>query len=226
MEDPTEHAGPAPRGRHGLPADLVASHQRERVLAAMIELVAKRGYRGTSVDHIVKSARVGYPAFYQLFEDKEECFCAAFDRVVEDARERIAASVPASAPWPERVCAALRSLLELIAAEPFRARIVLVEALTAGEAAFSRHEALLDDVAQTLRAGRALRSDPEAPPPTLEEATVSGIAWLINQRVVLVDLGDLDQLFPELALIVLEPYLGSAETRSLIQTHSRARAPA
>ncbi len=216
----------APRGRHGLPADVVASHQRERILAATVELVAKRGYRGTSIDHIVKSARVGYTAFYELFTDKEDCFCAAFDRVVADAREHIVASTPTSSSWPEQVCAALHSLLELIAAEPFRARIVLVEALTAGEAAFLRHEALLDDLAQTLRAGRALRSDPDAPPPTLEEATVSGIAWLINQRVVLVDLGDAEQLFPELALIVLEPYLGAAEARSLIKAHSRARAPA
>ncbi len=226
MEVSSEHAGPAPRGRHGLPADLVASHQRERILAATIELVAKRGYRGTSIDHIVKSARVGYTAFYQLFADKEDCFCAAFDRVLADARQQLIASLSPAAPWPEQVCAALHSLLELIAAEPFRARIVLVEALTAGEAAFSRHEALLDDVAQTLRAGRALRSDPEAPPPTLEEATASGIAWLINQRVVLVDLGDIEQLFPELALIILEPYLGRAEARSLIEANSRDRAPA
>jgi AcrR family transcriptional regulator len=216
---------PAPRGRHGLPAQIIADHQRQRILAATIELVAKRGYQGTSIDHIVKAARVGYPAFYELFEGKEDCFCAAFDRVVEEARERIAASVPAAAPWAEQVCAALRSLLELTAAEPFRARIVLTEAQTVGEAASRRHEALLDQVAALLRHGRSLRPDGEQLPPTLEEATVGGIVWLLNQRVVIGEPEDVDQLFPELALIVLEPYLGTMQARALIAIRSGAPAP-
>jgi AcrR family transcriptional regulator len=72
-----ENLAVAPTGRHGLPRDVVAAHQRERLLAATIELVAKRGYRGTSIDHIVKAAKVGYVAFYELFEGKEDCFLAA-----------------------------------------------------------------------------------------------------------------------------------------------------
>jgi AcrR family transcriptional regulator len=226
MEAPpdTRNLVPAPRGRHGLPAEIIATHQRERILAATIELVAKRGYQGSSIDHIIKRARIGSPAFYELFEGKEGCFCAAFDRVVEEARQRIATSVPAPAPWAEQVCAALQSLLELIAAEPFRARIVLTEALSAGEAAFLRHEALLDQVALLLRDGRKLRPDGEQLPPTVEEAAVGGIVWLLNQRLVVGELDDVDGLFPELALIVLEPYLGTVQARALITSRSAARA--
>jgi AcrR family transcriptional regulator len=221
---PENLPSPSP-GPTGLPADLLAAHQRDRILSATIELVAKRGYRGTSIDHIVKSARVGYAAFYELFQGKEECFCAAFDRVVTEARERIAASVSAAARWPEQVCAAIASVLELIAAEPYRARIVFAEAHTADKAALSRHEALLDEVAALLREGRKLRPDGDELPPTLEEATVGGIVWLLNQRVVIGELEEVDQLFPELALIVLEPYLGKAQARALIATQSGAPAP-
>jgi AcrR family transcriptional regulator len=202
----------------GPPQDIVATRQRQRILAATTELVAKRGYRGTSIDQIVKAARVGYPAFYQLFEGKEQCFCAAFDLIVADARERITHSLDLAAPWPEQVCAALHSLLELIAAEPFRARIVLTEAHTAGEAALRRHDALLDQVALLLRQGRSLRPGASEPPPTLEEAAVGGIVWLLSQRVVMGELQSVVQLFPELALIVLEPYLGTAPARALIAT--------
>jgi AcrR family transcriptional regulator len=210
----------------GPPQEIVANHQRERILAATIDLVAKRGYRGTSIDHILRSARVGYTAFDQLFADKEECFCAAFDRVVGDARRRIAASVPRQAPWPEQVCAALHSLLGLIAAEPFRARLVFAESHTAGDLALRRYQSLLDEAALLLREGRALRSENAAElPPTLEEASVGGISWLLNQRVVLTQIEDVEELFAELALIVLEPYLGNAATHSLIAAHACARAP-
>jgi AcrR family transcriptional regulator len=208
------------------PHDILATNQRERILEATIELVAKRGYRGTSIDHIVKRARVGYAAFYELFEGKEQCFCTAFEVVVEDARQRIATSVSLSAPWSEQVCTALASLLELIAAEPFRARIVFTEAHTAGEAALRRHEALLDRVALLLREGRALCPGASELPLALEKATADGIVWLLNQRVVIGKVENLDQLFPELAQIVLEPYLGKVQARALIATRSGARAPA
>jgi AcrR family transcriptional regulator len=211
---------------HAQPLDAAAANQRERILAATIELVAKRGYRGTSIDHIVKGARVGYTAFYELFEHKEDCFCAAFDRVVTEARERIAASVDLAAPWPEQVCAVLASLLELIAAEPFRARIVLTEAHTAGAAALQRHEALLEETALLLCEGRVLRPGTGELPSTLEKATVDGIVWLLNQRVVIGKVENLDGLFADLAQIVLEPYLGKARARALIATQAGTLASA
>jgi AcrR family transcriptional regulator len=220
-----ENLAPPPRGRHGLPADIVATRQRQRILATTIELVAKRGYRSTSIDHIVKGARIGYPAFYQLFADKEECFCAAFDLVVAQARGRIVASVDLGAPWPGRVCAALKALLEMVAAEPLLARILLTEAQTAGKATVGHYEALLDEVALLLRQGRKLRPDGDQLPPTLEEAAVGGVVWLLGQRVVTGELGDVDQLFPELALIVLEPYLGTVRARGLVTAQSGSPAP-
>jgi AcrR family transcriptional regulator len=215
-----------PTGRHGLPVDVVAAHQRERILTATTELVAKRGYRGTSIDHIVKAARVGYVAFYELFEGKEDCFLAAFDRIVAETREQLAAAVSPEQSWPQQVCAVLGALLELIAAEPFRARIVLAETQTGGKAAVGRHDALLDEVALALREGRALHPHPEKLPPTLEEAIVGGVAWLLHQRLIRGELEGVRELFGELALIVLEPYLGAAETQALIAAHSGARAPA
>ena len=91
MGQPPEEAI-VPLGRHGLAPDVVAAHQRERLFNATVDLVAKRGYRNTSIDHIVKSARVGYVAFYDLFEGKEDCFLAAFDRIVAETADALTAA--------------------------------------------------------------------------------------------------------------------------------------
>ena len=93
MKRAPDDAPVVPLGRHGLAPDAVAAHQRERLFQATVELVAKRGYRNTSVDQIVKAARVGYVAFYDLFEGKEDCFLAAFDRIVEEATEEVTEAV-------------------------------------------------------------------------------------------------------------------------------------
>jgi AcrR family transcriptional regulator len=204
-----------PTGRHGLPPDVVAAHQRERLLEATIELVAKRGYRGTSIDHIVRAAKVGYVAFYELFEGKEDCFLAAFERIVAETREQLAATVSSEAPWSEQICAGLRTLVELIAAEPARARVALVETQAAGPVAYAHYEEATDGAAAKLREGRALR--PEAAPrsDTLEEAIIAGIAWIFHRRLVKGEGEAVTGLLGEAIQIALAPYLGEAEAQRI-----------
>jgi AcrR family transcriptional regulator len=204
-----------PTGRHGLPADIVAEHQRERLLVATIEQVARRGYRGTSVDHIVKSARVGYVAFYDLFEGKEECFAAAFARIVSDTREELAEEVSSELPWAEQICLGLQTLAGLIAAEPARARVALVEVQTAGPEAYRSYEAALDTAIPKLAEGRGSRADGPALSATTEEALVGAIAWSFQQLVLRGESAKADGLVAEAIRIALSPYLGEAEARRM-----------
>jgi AcrR family transcriptional regulator len=210
----------APTGRHGLPADVVALYQRERLIAATIELVAKRGYRGTSVDQIVKRARVGYVAFYELFEGKEDCFLAAFDRIVTETREQVAEAIPAEAPWPEQVCAALKAAIELIAADPGRARVGLVEVQAAGPVAYAHYEAAIDNAIPLLRAGRASVPASADLSETLEEAVIGGIVWILHQRLVKGEAEKIGGLLAEMIRTALRPYLGEAEARRFATANS------
>jgi AcrR family transcriptional regulator len=209
-----------PTGRHGLPANVVAEHQRARLLGATTELVAKRGYRGTSVDHIVKAAKVGYVAFYELFDGKEGCFLAAFEQIVSETRAELAAAVSPEAPWPEQICAALARLVELIAADPARARVGLVEVQAAGPAAFARYQEAIDAAIPKLREGRVYRPEAAALTDTLEEATLGGLAWIFHQRLVRGESAKIAGLLGEAIQIALSPYLGEAEAQRVAAANS------
>lgn len=204
-----------PVGREPLPREVLAEHQRGRVLAAAVEVFAKRGYQGTTVDHIVSAAHIGVGSFYSLFSGKEECFLATYDRVAADGRDRILAAIPADAPWPQQLAAALRALLELVEAEPFAARIALVEVQTAGSTALAHHERNLDEAANLLRAGREHSPVRDELPATLEFATVGGLTWFLQQRISLGETGNATRLLPEVLEIVAEPYLGERATAAL-----------
>ena len=52
-----------PRGRHGLPRELVARSQRERLLAAVVRVTATKGYESTSVADVLEEAGVGRESF-------------------------------------------------------------------------------------------------------------------------------------------------------------------
>jgi AcrR family transcriptional regulator len=213
-----------PLGRHGLAPDVVAAHQRERLFAATVDLVAKRGYRNTSIDHIVKSARVGYVAFYELFEGKEECFLAAFDRIVEETAEAVAAAVAGETAWPAQIAGALASLLDLIVADPKRARLALVEVQAAGPGAYARYEEVVDRAVPKLREGRAFNQEAASLSATLEEAVLGGIIWIVHQRLVKGELKQAEPLLAEAIQIALSPYIGDAEAKRVADATVRERA--
>ena len=68
-----------PRGRHGLPREAVTESQQRRIVQAMIEVVAERGYPETRVVDVIGVAGVSRKTFYELFASKEDCFLAAYD---------------------------------------------------------------------------------------------------------------------------------------------------
>jgi AcrR family transcriptional regulator len=72
-----------PRGRHNLTREQVIGAQRERILAAMTELLAARGYRHFGPGDVVRRAGVSLHAFYASFENKDACVFAGYDRFIE-----------------------------------------------------------------------------------------------------------------------------------------------
>lgn len=203
-----ENLMPPPTRRASLPREVRIEQQRAQALDVATEVFAKRGYPGTTVDHIVAATSLSYSSFYELFAGKEDCLLQAYDRVVADFWQRIAAAVPAAAPWPEQVCAALRAALAAIAAAPYAARLALVEVQTAGPEALARYERTHDRLVPLLRRGRELSPHAEQLPPTLEEAAIGGVAWLLHQRLVMGEAETIEELYPEVVQIVVGPYLG------------------
>ncbi len=203
-------------GRDRLPREVLAEHQRDRILNAAVEVFAKRGYQGTTVDHLVTAAHIGVGSFYEQFGNKEGCFLAVYDRIAAEGRERIAAALPGESSWGKRLAAGLAALLAAIEAEPFSARIALVEVQTAGPAALSHHDRNLDEAAELLRAGREHSPVPEELPATLELATIGGLTWFLQQRIAMGETAAAAKLLPEVLEIVAEPFLGEAATAELL----------
>jgi AcrR family transcriptional regulator len=203
-----------PPGRHTLPRDFVSAHQRQRIFAATAELVAKRGYHGTSIDLITKTARVALSTFYEIFETKEDCFIAAFDDALAEARDDLQAALDPEQPWPEQIATGLAAFLEHLVANPAKARMCLVEAQGAGPLLLDRYEAALDTLAPKLAEGRELAEGRKLPE-RAEQAILGGMAWVLYQRIVRGEFDQVTALFPELLQIALRPYLGQAEAQRL-----------
>jgi AcrR family transcriptional regulator len=115
-----------PAGRHGLPREFIEQNQRERIITALVDTVAERGYNATTVANITKAASVSRRTFYEHFADKEACFLAAYDMVADHIRASMRAAAESFSDWPQQVRAALATMLRFLAAEPELARLCMV----------------------------------------------------------------------------------------------------
>jgi AcrR family transcriptional regulator len=187
--------------------------QRQRILRATGELVAKRGYHDVTVERIVKRARVSFKTFYKHFSGKEDCFLELFDTVMGEAQAQIDAALAAeqSSPWPQQVVAALQALFAVFVADPLLARATIVEAPTVGPVIIDRYERSARALAPLLRRGRELSAQGEELPPTLEDTLAGGVLWSTYQRIIAGEADHIEALLPEAIEFVLRPYLGEAE---------------
>jgi AcrR family transcriptional regulator len=204
----TRAEGRFPAGVRTLPADLVKAIQRERLLAAMIGAVTQAGYSTLTVQNVLTRAGISRPTFYEQFEDKEDCFLAAFDASAARMCERIEAAVTAAGRgWRDGLRSGIAELLRFIAEEPEEARTVLVEARASSPAGLRRRDELLDRFATCIDA--LVREDLDEPPSAIAAAgVVGGIESVLYARLQKGETEDLDALLPSLMYFAVLAYAG------------------
>lgn len=146
---PRAQARALPRGPHGLSRDEVAQSQRSRLLAAMTDAVAEKGFANTVVADVVSRSGVSRATFYTMFRDKEDCFQAAYEmnaalvaEFMEAGLEETRSDVH-SGPL-EKLERVLGLYIDTLASAPALARVFLVEVYAAGPAAIAQRRASLD----------------------------------------------------------------------------------
>jgi AcrR family transcriptional regulator len=200
-----------PAGPDALAEPLIAHSQRERILVALADACATKGYGATTIADICEPAGVSRATFYQLFKDKEDCFYAAMEVCLAEAMGRMVAIYSPDRPWATAVREDAAALLDLLATRPAFARMAVIEAPASGERAFQLYaggkrvlQALLD---------RA-REDPveeEAIPSSAGRAALAGAEALIVGQILAGNTSRLRELLPDVVYIVTVPYLGKDE---------------
>jgi len=202
-----------PRGRHGLPRELVERSQRERLLAAVVRVTVANGYESTTVGDILGDAGVGRESFYELFDDKFDCMLAAHKLLVDSLEERVREAYLAGGPWPVRMRAALSATLDWFASDPDAARFMLLEISTVGPAFRSIFQTEFARAIALLEEGFG----EDGPEPELAQANqlaVSGILARIYEEVVLGKVAELPRLLPDLTYELFVPFVGEEQARA------------
>jgi TetR/AcrR family transcriptional regulator len=192
-----------PRGRHALAREEVAADQRRRLIEAVPRVVAKHGYEAMSVADIVKAAAVSRNAFYDNFGDKQACFAAAHEACHERLLAILEQPCDKRASVEERVETALGAALALLASEPEVARLLFVEAPSAGEAVALRHHEWLRRYGALLRSALPQVTSKSSLAVEIDRVAVGGIASGVASEVLQGRAAQLRVLTPQFVDYVL-----------------------
>jgi AcrR family transcriptional regulator len=211
-----------PPGRHPLPKEFIAQHQRARIISALAEETVAKGYRAVTIADIVRRGGIARNTFYENFASKEDCFLAASEFAVKEALRRVVDAASKVDSWPARVNSGLSAFLHYVASEPALARASIVEALSAGAAAIERYERSIQAFVPLFRLGRKVSPHGDKLPGTLEETIIGGIFWIVYQRIVMGQTEQIEELLPELVEFSLTPYLGAEAAKRVASEQPRA----
>jgi AcrR family transcriptional regulator len=193
------------------------------MLAAAVEAVEEVGYARMTVAQVISRAKVSRKTFYDVFVDREDCFLAAFDQAVEQARALVEEASHESG-WREGVRAGLARLLMFLDEEPGLARLCVVEALGAGARVLERRSQVLEELIRVVDRGRSVSSATREPPEVTAEGVVGAVFAVIHTRLLEGGKGPLTDLLGPLMSMIVLPYLGArAANRELSKPSLRPR---
>lgn len=181
--------------------------RRQAILEAMVRVVGRKGYKTTSVADVIEEADVSRTTFYKHFEDKQECFLAAYDLAVERVLSAVIANCDPDAPWLDRMRDGLSTVVEMFALDPELARTAIVEVAGAGAEARQRHWEAMIRFTEFLVDGEQLADGRELPANIGLMAT-GAVSGLIFDELLTGRAERLPELLPDLLFAMLVPYIG------------------
>jgi AcrR family transcriptional regulator len=206
-------AGLGACGEHDASRVAVAGSQRARIIQAIVEVVAERGYAGASVGLVVERARVSRRTFYECFAGGlENGLVAVMDMALEQAGLVVARAFEQEELWLDAVRAALAGMLVFLDSEPALGRVCIVETLGAGPLVLEHRE-------RAVRAFRTLivtlieREIPQVSPLAAEGVTAS-VMGVIHARMAANEQRPLIELLGPVMGRIIKPFSTNEQTTS------------
>jgi AcrR family transcriptional regulator len=170
---------------------------RRRLLDAMSEVVARKGYAEVTIADLAAEARVSRRTFYEHFASKAECLIALYDVASDQALGVLRDAIDPQRDWHLQVEQAIEAYLSCLACSPALLRTLFIAILGLGpEGLAARRRAnlrLADFILEVVN--RPPRVKP------LPVALAMGIVGAINELILeAIEHGAVDRL-PQLTPI-------------------------
>jgi AcrR family transcriptional regulator len=199
----------------------MAKPERARLLDAMLEEMAEKGYRKVEIEGAMRRAGITGRDCAVEFDNRDACLFAAYEHLAERLIKSATEQCHADEKWPERVRCGLASLLDTLASQPDLAKVVVRTFPAVRPDTYARYLSLLEAFAPLLEEGRACSEIAEELPKEVEMLAIGAAEAIIFDEIMAGRTASLPALMPSILFSVLVPFVGpdkaSAAMRSAAQ---------
>lgn len=200
-----------PRGEGNVSRSFVVHNQRERILDALANLAAAKGYGTCTIPEIVQEAAVSVQAFYEHFSGKEDAFLVAYELGHRKVLAIVERAYESQEDWHRAVLAGIEALFAFLASEPAYAHLALIDALTASaKSAAVAHDGMRSYMGM-LEPGLELNLNGDRAASVAVEATTGALLELCFVYVARERTRELPGLAAFADEIALRPFGGTGE---------------
>jgi AcrR family transcriptional regulator len=188
--------GRLPHGPHDLTPEEVQADQRGRLIDAMVELAASKGYAATTVADVIGRAGVSRKTFYAFFDDRHDLLLAAFDQLAPAMFEEIRSAMKLKGGPTRQLEALMRNLCRVGQTSPGLIALSAIEIAAINPVGLERRDRLMSDYGDLLEECLRTDSDGRELPASLSRALAGSVYRTIDARRRW--RADLESLGPEL----------------------------
>ncbi len=185
-------------------SDPPGAEHRQRLLEAMAQAVATKGYADTTIADVVSLATVSRRTFYEHFATKADCLIALHQAASRNALQVLRGALNPARHWQTQVEQALVAYFSCLAQNPVLLRTLFVEIHGLGSPGLaSRRQANAQLAQLMLDVVNADKDRSEPLPPAMAMAVVGGINEWVLELIEQDRLADLPQLAGPASRLVL-----------------------
>ncbi|HEU0251235.1 MAG TPA: TetR/AcrR family transcriptional regulator [Solirubrobacteraceae bacterium] len=211
----------------GIPHGHVSEIQRARILSAAIDAIKHTGYVHLTVAQVISRAKVSRKTFYDLFDDREDCFLAVFEATLGQIGTRVIDAYERERSWRDGVRAGLAALLRFIDEDRELARLCIVDALGGGAPVLAKRARTIAALRAVIDLGRKAPGARPDPPGVTAEGVIGAVLAVLHARLLERSPKPYIDLHGSLMSMIVLPYLGSRVASSeLRRPHPRLHVPA
>lgn len=129
---------------------LPATERREQILACALEVFARSGFHGASMNDVADAAGVTKPVLYQHFDSKQELFVALLDAVGHRMHSAITAATAVESNGRSQTVAGFRAYFRWVAEDHDGFRLLFGGAARHEDAFSDRVRRITSDVATAI----------------------------------------------------------------------------
>jgi AcrR family transcriptional regulator len=189
--------------------------QRERILDAVVDVVAERGMAGASVGLVIARAQVSRRAFYECFASLEDATVAVMDGALAQLSALASQALAAEENWRDGMRSALAAVLAFFDAQPTLARVCVVEALGGGPVVLARREYIVSAFRALVVASIERQVTPASP--LAAEGVMASVMGIVYTHIVTEQSGPLIELLGPLMGLATSLYLDGSEVQREIE---------